>query len=336
MQLDPNNGYSRRKLNLPVVANELQDTFYSNGIKRNVVHVRLNSTGLLLQKRTVPAGNFSKNHQVKISDIIGGRCVRLQRSARFNSTTGCVCTPNAEENDTSQAEDAYLYVFAYILKKNLRNCIRRERTIITLRFRSFDSHEDNLREAEIWYKTLKMHRNNYLMQDNPVSFANFPIRRLLILLNPKSGTGNAKELFREQVVPVLNEAEVLYDMYITKDSKYAFEFIQSRDLSAWSGIAAVGGDGLFHEILNGLLKRSDWKKVVENVSIGIVPCGSGNGLARSIAYCFNTNLQENTNFFPFVIHLKNGHKTSVEGCKSRILGIIQDGQAARSFLDNRF
>ncbi|XP_073840767.1 sphingosine kinase 2 isoform X2 [Musca autumnalis] len=263
---------------------ELRDTFYSSSKKKkgSVFHVVLNSSGLALQRSTTVAG---KDLVVKISDIIGGRCVRIQRTQRFKSTGGCgVCTPNISDKErTSEDEDAYLYLFAYVLKKNIRNVLRRERTVITLRFRSFDSHEDNMREAEKWYKTLKAYRESYVL--NGVSKNGQIPKRLLILLNPKSGSGKAKELFHRQVVPVLNEAEVPYDLYVTKHSNYAYDFVRRRDLSVWTEIATVGGDGLFHEVVNGLFKRMDWENVIENISLGIVPCGSGNGLARSIAHC---------------------------------------------------
>lgn len=79
---------------------------------------------------------------------------------------------------------------------------------------------------------------------------------------------------------------VRIDLHVTKHSQYASDFVRQKNLSIWSGIVAIGGDGLFHEILNGILKRNDWNHVVKNIALGIVPCGSGNGLARSIAHCF--------------------------------------------------
>ncbi|XP_065360324.1 sphingosine kinase 1 [Calliphora vicina] len=280
------------KSDLCSISNELRDTFYSNSKKGNVFHVLLNSNGLLLQRET--AGS-RKDHLVNICDIIGGRCVWIQKSSGFGAAGTCgSCTPSITEKQKirDEHEDAYLYVFAYMLKKNLRKAIRRERTVITLRFRSFDSHEDNMREAEKWYKTLKSYRNNHLLMcclkgtDSIENTLKTEKKRLLVLLNPKSGSGKARELFNHQVVPILNEAEVAYDLHVTKHSQYASDFVRQKNLSIWSGIVAIGGDGLFHEILNGILKRNDWNHVVKNVALGIVPCGSGNGLARSIAHCF--------------------------------------------------
>ena len=47
--------------------------------------------------------------------------------------------------------------------------------------------------------------------------------KVLLILNPKSGPGKAKEIFQEQILPVLIEAEVDYDLHVTKaqnDARY--------------------------------------------------------------------------------------------------------------------
>lgn len=46
----------------------------------------------------------------------------------------------------------------------------------------------------------------------------------------------------------------------------------------------VGGDGIVYEVINGIFERPDWSEVIKSIPIGIIPCGSGNGLARSIAH----------------------------------------------------
>lgn len=46
----------------------------------------------------------------------------------------------------------------------------------------------------------------------------------------------------------------------------------------------VGGDGIVFEAINGIFERWDWSEVLKSIPIGVVPGGSGNGLARSIAF----------------------------------------------------
>ncbi|XP_071450966.1 sphingosine kinase 2-like [Hetaerina americana] len=59
--------------------------------------------------------------------------------------------------------------------------------------------------------------------------------------------------------------------------------MRSRDLSKWSSIVVVGGDGLLFEVLNGMFERPDWEKAIA-IPVAVVPGGSGNGLAKSICY----------------------------------------------------
>ena len=39
--------------------------------------------------------------------------------------------------------------------------------------------------------------------------------------------------------------------------------------------------------MNGLLERTDWDQSLRKCHLSIIPCGSGNGLARSLAYYSN-------------------------------------------------
>ena len=55
------------------------------------------------------------------------------------------------------------------------------------------------------------------------------------------------------------------------------------DLNEYDAIIIVSGDGLIHEVINGLMKRSDWSTAIRT-PIGVVPGGSGNALAAAIAY----------------------------------------------------
>lgn len=133
--------------------------------KKNTYYkVKLTEKGLSLQK---DSNGSTKIETIPLNDIIGCRCMRSKRRSAAGS---CVCRPGAsrmqlklvesmdafqtsyDEYDTS----AYLYIYAYTLKKvRMKGIRRRERTTITLRFRSFDKYEDNLREASRWRLAIK-------------------------------------------------------------------------------------------------------------------------------------------------------------------------------------
>lgn len=105
-----------------------------------------------------------------------------------------------------------------------------------------------------------------------------------MLLNPKSGPGRGRETFQKRIHPILSEAERSYEIHITKYSNYAREFVRTKDIYQWSGLLMVGGDGIVFEVVNGLFQRPDWEKALHELPLGVIPCGSGNGLAKSIAY----------------------------------------------------
>ena len=44
----------------------------------------------------------------------------------------------------------------------------------------------------------------------------------------------------------------------------------------------MSGDGLLHEIVNGLMQREDWEQFKDTISLGGVPGGTGNGLIKSL------------------------------------------------------
>lgn len=298
----------------------LVETFYISSKKNTVFRVKLTEKGLNLRKETAA---IVKEQTILVQDIIGCRCLRSKRKRGKVSSCTCAALPGptdlkvVEENSLELDESdvsAYLYIYAYILKRNARRGAgRRERTTITLRFRSFDKYEDNNREAQKWRTAIKqlIHRIN----DEPIVMTNShktvsatainmtppahsvpvpstPIqlwvpretRKVLVLLNPKSGSGKARETFQKTVAPIFVEAEVPFELHVTKHANYAREFVRNRDIYAWRSIVVVGGDGIYFEVINGLFERADWESAIDAVPVGVIPCGSGNGLARTIAF----------------------------------------------------
>lgn len=263
----------------------LEETFYILSKKKSVFRVRLTSKGLSLIKET---DDSSKEQTILLRDIIGSKCMRSKR--RRAGAGSCVCSSlvgpqqlkvvdeNSGDLDESDIS-AYLYIFAYTLKRS-RRTLKRERTTITLRFRSYDKYEDNYKEAQKWRTSIKcLIANQSITTVIPQND-----KKLLILLNPKSGPGKARELFQTKSAPLLQEAEVPYDLHITKYAQYAREFVRTRNVYGWRGIVAAGGDGVLFEILNGMFERLDWQQALAEVPLAILPCGSGNGLARTICY----------------------------------------------------
>ena len=55
-----------------------------------------------------------------------------------------------------------------------------------------------------------------------------PQRRLLIVLNPTSGTGSATKIMSSVVGPILQEANIEYEVLITERQGHAHEIVQAE------------------------------------------------------------------------------------------------------------
>lgn len=106
-------------------------------------------------------------------------------------------------------------------------------------------------------------------------------RKMLVIISPTSGRGQGNEIFYESVRPVLDASRIDYQIVRTEVAMHAVRVVAELDLSELSGILVVGGDGMVFEVLQGLHRRVDREKALQ-IPLGIVPAGSGNGLAASI------------------------------------------------------
>lgn len=99
------------------------------------------------------------------------------------------------------------------------------------------------------------------------------MRKALFIINPRAGVDRVKALkkdLKEQLNPELFDYEIVYTEYAKHGTKLAKEGVeQGFDL-----VVAVGGDGSVNDVINGLYGS--------DVILGIIPKGSGNGLARSL------------------------------------------------------
>ncbi|KAJ8511646.1 hypothetical protein OPV22_002080 [Ensete ventricosum] len=80
-------------------------------------------------------------------------------------------------------------------------------------------------------------------------------KSLLVFVHPLCGKGNGVKTW-ETVAPIFSHSKVRTEVTVTQRAGHAFDCIASlshRELSSFDGIVAVGGDGLFNEVLNGLL-----------------------------------------------------------------------------------
>eukprot|EP00041_Stephanoeca_diplocostata_P029553 m.876159 g.876159 ORF g.876159 m.876159 type:complete len:775 (-) comp23579_c0_seq11:79-2403(-) len=118
--------------------------------------------------------------------------------------------------------------------------------------------------------------------DSAVDDKDKPSRRhLLVLVNPFGGKKKAPTIFKAIVQPMFSRSHVSFKVVETTHANHAKEIAEAADLDEFDGFVTVSGDGLAIEIIHGLLGRTDWARA-RTMPIGLVPAGSGNGMAMSV------------------------------------------------------
>lgn len=97
--------------------------------------------------------------------------------------------------------------------------------------------------------------------------------RALLIINPISGTSD-KEGLREKVELRLNAENIHTDTEWTNASGDATRLASQAVAEGYDIVIAAGGDGTINETATALCDTG--------VTLGIIPCGSGNGLARHL------------------------------------------------------
>ena len=98
-------------------------------------------------------------------------------------------------------------------------------------------------------------------------------KNLLAIVNPISGIGKQKKI--EKVLKEnLNQDLFDYSVAYTEHIHHGTEIARDAAMKGYDVVVAVGGDGSVNDVISGL-KDSE-------TTLGIIPCGSGNGLARNL------------------------------------------------------
>ncbi|KAA0052712.1 hypothetical protein IC582_017926 [Cucumis melo] len=108
-------------------------------------------------------------------------------------------------------------------------------------------------------------------------------KKLFVLVNPFGGKGAGSKIYRDEVKPILEDAEINVTLQETKYQRHAEEVAYSLDFTNYDGIVCVSGDGILVEVINGLLRRDDWVDAIKT-PLGVVPAGTGNGMVKSLLH----------------------------------------------------
>ncbi|XP_005993276.1 sphingosine kinase 1 [Latimeria chalumnae] len=213
-------------------------------------------------RRVVPSAPESRRTALELADCIGSQAF-----------------PGEEETDPGW----YFAVYFYPLKKKwLGSLASRHRVVKTFRVAGCPNLEENQKTAEKWSKEIKRLLGHSLPNPGGLTDGLLPQPcHVLVLANPQSGKGQALQLFHTYVRPMLTEADIKFKLLVTEHPNHAQEVVREEDLTQWDALAIMSGDGLMHEVVNGLMERPDWETAIKK-PLSILPGGSGNALAASI------------------------------------------------------
>jgi len=141
-------------------------------------------------------------------------------------------------------------------------------------------------------------------------------------VNPYGGKRSGRSIFQNDVLPLIEAAGIFYTMQETKHRLHAQEIAHSLDLRKYDGIVCVSGDGVLVEVVNGLLQREDWETAIK-VPLGIIPAGTGNGMAQSLLHAAGEPFSISNAIFAII----RGHRraldvTSVVQGKTRFFSVL--------------
>ena len=104
-------------------------------------------------------------------------------------------------------------------------------------------------------------------------------KHITFIINPKSGTQN-KDDIPGLIDDLLAHELFEYDIRFTEYRGHAAEVAKECANTGIDIVVAVGGDGTVNEVARSLVHTE--------TALGIIPCGSGNGLARHLCIPIDT------------------------------------------------
>jgi diacylglycerol kinase (ATP) len=102
-------------------------------------------------------------------------------------------------------------------------------------------------------------------------------RKLLFIVNP-----NAGKKISEKIISTIQKEfpeNMYFQIVVWKDREHFEEITSLLRTQGYTDAIAVGGDGTVNQVAKTILDT--------NISLGIIPVGSGNGLARSLGLSMN-------------------------------------------------
>ena len=121
-------------------------------------------------------------------------------------------------------------------------------------------------------------------------------KNLIVFINPFGGKGQAWKINESIIQPLFRKCHIETQVLITERPNHAKDILKTCDLNGVDGVICIGGDGMFNEVFNGLLLRTNFDQgldlEIENadlrnlskpkIRVGVIPGGSTDAVAMSL------------------------------------------------------
>ncbi|KAG9342671.1 hypothetical protein JZ751_016108 [Albula glossodonta] len=214
---------------------------------------------ILPRESAQPRTKSSSSYCVPVSEIITVRETEADSRTKDNGRW---------QKMSQKATEAYPYAFTV-------SCVKRARQH-HWRCNDVTFHCADGTVCQQWVQTIR---------DQLSALTRRP-KHLLVYINPYGGKQQGKRIYEEKVAPLFSRASISTNVIVTEHANHARDHLKTDvDLKKYDGVVCVGGDGMFSEIVHGLISRTQRDSGVEQnhaeeklvpcgIRIGIIPAGS--------------------------------------------------------------
>jgi YegS/Rv2252/BmrU family lipid kinase len=103
------------------------------------------------------------------------------------------------------------------------------------------------------------------------------MKKFYLVVNPHGGLKKGIKILNK-VQPIFEKGGSELTILETEYAGHARDYANELDFTGYDGFCAIGGDGTMHEVINGMLKRNDGRKL----PIGLVTGGTGNSFMHDL------------------------------------------------------
>jgi len=107
-------------------------------------------------------------------------------------------------------------------------------------------------------------------------------KRAWVLVNPHAGPGGADKTWHKEVKPIFQAARMPLTVVRTSYSGEAVKLAREVNIEDYDIAVPCSGDGLPHEVFNGLGQRQDARRALAKIAVCHIPCGSGNAMSCNL------------------------------------------------------